>query len=168
MIKIIIYGRGGQGVVKAAQLLAIAAFLSNYEAQAFPMFGVERRGSPAQAFVRIDKKPIRTRTQITKADYAIVLDSTLLNPKINAKKIIVNSHKKFSCCRNFDADTIATKIFPQAINTAMIAAFAFFAGIINKDVLVKACHEIFDAGAAQKNIQVIGEVYSTLKTLKNE
>jgi pyruvate ferredoxin oxidoreductase gamma subunit len=163
MIEIAIYGRGGQGVVKAAQLLAVAAFFSGYEAQAFPMFGVERRGAPVQAFVRIDKEPIRTRAQVRKGDYALVLDSTLTKSiKISGKNIMINSSKKAKSRRNFDADAIATKIFPQAANTAMISAFAFFTGIITKDALVKACNEIFDVEAVQKNIQVIKGVYSAL------
>lgn len=163
MIGVTVYGRGGQGVVKAAQLLAVAAFLSGYEAQAFPMFGVERRGAPIQSFIRMDRKQIRTRTQIKKADFAIVINSTLINSGINAKEIIVNSKKKFSCCRNFDADAAAAKIFPLAVNTAMVAAFASFTGIITKGSLIKACYEIFESDAARKNAQIIEEIYKTKK-----
>lgn len=162
MIEITVHGRGGQGVVKAAQLLAVAAFNSGYEAQAFPMFGVERRGAPVQSFVRIDRKPIRTRTQIIKADYAVILDATLLNSEINAKELIVNSKKRISG-KNFDADAATANIFPQAVNTAMIAALAFLTGIVTKEALIKTCHEIFENDAAQKNIKIIKEVYSALK-----
>lgn len=163
MMEIIISGRGGQGVVKAAQLLATAAFFSGYEAQAFPMFGVERRGSPAQAFVRVDKKPILTKAQISRADYAIILDSTLLfSEKINAKRIVLNSDKKISKCKTFDADAIA-RVFSQAINTVMVAAFAFFTKLVNKDALIKACHEIFDAEIADKNIRLVGATFSKLE-----
>lgn len=164
MIEVVIYGRGGQGAVKVAQLLAVAAFLSGYESQAFPLFGVERRGAPVESFVRIDRKPIRKRTQVTKADYAVVLDSTLTKSiKISGKKIIINSNKKAKSCINFDADVVAAKIFPQAVNTAMIAALASFTGLISKDNLIKACSELFDGEILQKNIKIIKEVYSITK-----
>jgi pyruvate ferredoxin oxidoreductase gamma subunit len=163
-MEITIYGRGGQGAVKAAQLLAIAAFLSGYEAQTFPMFGIERRGAPVECFVRVDKNPIRTRTQIRKADYAIVLDATLLKAKkINGKKILVNSRKKISPYRTFDASSIALKIFPQAVNTAMIAALAFSTNLFTKESLLKACQELFEGDALQKNSEVIERVYSSFK-----
>src|SRR3989344_8299503 len=155
-MEIIIIGRGGQGAVKAAQLLATSAFLSGYEAQAFPMFGVERRGAPVSSFVRISDKPIKTRAQIERADYAVILDATLLNSrKIDARTIILNSSKLPAKCRGIDADAIASKIFPKGINTVMIAAFAFLTGIIEKDALLNACKEIFEGEMANKNIQIV-------------
>ncbi|MFH0831333.1 MAG: 2-oxoacid:acceptor oxidoreductase family protein [archaeon] len=161
---IIIKGRGGQGAVKAAQLLAISAFISGYEAQAFPMFGVERRGAPVSSFVRIDKKQIRTRAQIERADYAIVLDSTLLDAgRINAKNIVVNSGRTQAGCKGFDADAIALKIFAQGVNTVMVAAFAFFSGIISQENLIQACREVFDAESGDKNIQIVKETFSQLE-----
>jgi len=53
MIEVRIHGRGGQGNVVAAYLLATAAFTEGWHAQAFPAFGAERRGAPVVAFVRI-------------------------------------------------------------------------------------------------------------------
>ena len=73
-----IHGRGGQGSVTAAELIATAAFEGGVFAQAFPMFGVERRGAPVQAFVRFADKKIRLRSQIYEPDYIIVQDSTLI------------------------------------------------------------------------------------------
>ena len=64
MISIRIHGRGGQGVVAAAELIALAAFKQGYEAQSLPFFGVERSGAPIQAFVRIDEEKILTHAQI--------------------------------------------------------------------------------------------------------
>jgi len=78
MKEIRIHGRGGQGSVTAAELLAQAAFKDGMYSQAFPAFGVERRGAPVQAFCRIDDKKIRTRAQIYYPDVIIVQDSTLL------------------------------------------------------------------------------------------
>ena len=68
MRQIRIHGRGGQGVVTAAELIAIASFNDGNEAQAFPSFGVERTGAPIEAFARIDDKPIRTREHVYEPD----------------------------------------------------------------------------------------------------
>ncbi|MFQ5888402.1 MAG: 2-oxoacid:acceptor oxidoreductase family protein, partial [Candidatus Hydrothermarchaeales archaeon] len=78
MKEIRFHGRGGQGVVTAADVLAIAAFYDKKFCQSFPAFGVERRGAPVMAFSRIDDKPIRRRNQIRSPDYVVVQDSTLL------------------------------------------------------------------------------------------
>ena len=78
MEEIRIHGRGGQGSVTAAELLAQAAFKDGKYSQAFPAFGVERRGAPVQAFCRIADEKIRTRAQIYYPDVIIVQDSTLL------------------------------------------------------------------------------------------
>jgi pyruvate ferredoxin oxidoreductase gamma subunit len=74
-----IHGRGGQGVVTAAELLSVAAFLEGREAQAFPTFGSERTGAPVVAFCRIDDAVIRVREPITEPDAVIVQDPTLLH-----------------------------------------------------------------------------------------
>jgi len=73
-----LHGRGGQGAVSAAELLAVAAFEDGKYGQAFPAFGGERRGAPVQAFVRLDGKPIRLRYRVTRPDYVLIMDSTLL------------------------------------------------------------------------------------------
>ena len=73
-----IHGRGGQGSVTAAELIAVAAFKSGVFSQAFPAFGVERRGAPVQAFVRFSDDKIRLRSQVYEPDYVIVQDSTLI------------------------------------------------------------------------------------------
>jgi pyruvate ferredoxin oxidoreductase gamma subunit len=61
MISVRIHGRGGQGVKKAAQILARAAYLAGYYTQDFALYGAERRGAPVTSFVRLDKDPIKTR-----------------------------------------------------------------------------------------------------------
>jgi len=78
MKEIRIHGRGGQGSVTAAELLAVAAFADGKFSQAFPAFGVERRGAPVQAFTRMDDTPIRLRSQVYEPDYVIVQDPTLI------------------------------------------------------------------------------------------
>jgi pyruvate ferredoxin oxidoreductase gamma subunit len=74
-----IHGRGGQGVVTSAELLALAAFLEGRHAQAFPSFGSERTGAPVVAFCRFDERPIRVREPIGAPDALIVGDPTLLH-----------------------------------------------------------------------------------------
>jgi len=73
------HGRGGQGVVTAAELLASAAFREDRYAQAFPSFGSERMGAPVMSFCRIDDKPIRTHEPVTEPDALIIQDPTLLH-----------------------------------------------------------------------------------------
>jgi len=79
MIEVRIHGRGGQGAVTSAELLALAAISEGKYAQAFPSFGPERRGAPVQAFVRTDDKPIRARAEVRQPDIVAVLDSGLLD-----------------------------------------------------------------------------------------
>jgi pyruvate ferredoxin oxidoreductase gamma subunit len=74
-----IHGRGGQGVVTAAELLSVAAFLEGRHAQAFPTFGSERTGAPVVAFCRISDAPIRSREPIVEPDALVVQDPTLLH-----------------------------------------------------------------------------------------
>ena len=79
MFSVRIHGRGGQGVVTAAELLSAAAFLDGAHAQAFPSFGSERTGAPVVAFCRIDDRLIRVREPIVAPDALIVQDTTLLH-----------------------------------------------------------------------------------------
>ena len=73
-----LHGRGGQGTVIASKLLAVALFLEGRQVQSFPMFGVERRGSPVTAFLRVDDAPLKLRCEIQEPDELIVLDPTLI------------------------------------------------------------------------------------------
>lgn len=79
MFEVRIHGRGGQGVVTAAELLSVAAFLDGAQAQAFPSFGPERTGAPIVAFCRIERGEIRTREPIMEPDAIIIADPTLLH-----------------------------------------------------------------------------------------
>lgn len=78
MYQIRIHGRGGQGVVTAAEMLSVAAFTEGHWAQAFPSFGSERTGAPVRAYARIDNKEIRLREPIQEPDFVLVQDKTLL------------------------------------------------------------------------------------------
>src|SRR5215213_9382226 len=78
MFAVRIHGRGGQGVVTSAELLAVAAFLEGRHAQAFPSFGSERTGAPVAAFCRIDDRPIRTHEPIGEPDAVVVADPSVV------------------------------------------------------------------------------------------
>lgn len=94
-----VHGRGGQGVVTAAELIALAAFYEGKEAQAFPFFGVERSGAPIMAFARVSNKKIKTREQVYNPDFLIIQDATLINNEgifngiTSDTKILINSSK---------------------------------------------------------------------------
>jgi len=79
MFQVRIHGRGGQGVVTAAELLSVAAFDEGLHAQAFPTFGSERTGAPVVSFCRISNAPIRSREPVSEPDALIVQDPTLLH-----------------------------------------------------------------------------------------
>ena len=78
MTEVRIHGRGGQGVVTAADLIAYAAFTDGHHAQAFPSFGSERTGAPVVSYCRIADKEIRTREPVQEPDLVVVQDATLL------------------------------------------------------------------------------------------
>src|SRR5512136_622356 len=99
MIVIRFHGRGGQGSVVASKVFAVAFFYENLYVQSFPAFGVERRGAPVMAFLRVDKQPIQLRVSIYEPDHIIVLDPTLIGAvdvtsglKPNGW-ILINSHQ---------------------------------------------------------------------------
>ena len=79
MFQVRIHGRGGQGVVSAAEMLSVAAFGEGRHAQAFPSFGSERMGAPVMAFCRIDDREIRLREPVMEPDALIIQDATLLH-----------------------------------------------------------------------------------------
>ena len=87
MFEVRFHGRGGQGVVTAAELLSVAAFLEGRNAQAFPTFGSERTGAPVVSFCRIGDRPIRTREPIVEPDALIVQDLTLSRNKARQAQI---------------------------------------------------------------------------------
>ena len=84
MFQVRFHGRGGQGVVTAAELLASAAFREDRYAQAFPSFGSERMGAPVLSFCRIDDRPIRTHEPVTDPDALLIQDPGLGRPQHRA------------------------------------------------------------------------------------
>src|SRR4030042_894164 len=144
-------GRGGQGAVTSAELMAQAAISEGKYAQAFPSFGPERRGAPVQAFNRVDnREPVRIRTDITNPDVVVVLDPSLLS-KVNVTsglkekgRGIINTRKtakeiKAEFGINYPVATVnATRIAREQlgvpiVNTTMLGAVIKATGIIKKE-----------------------------------
>jgi pyruvate ferredoxin oxidoreductase gamma subunit len=177
MHQIRIHGRGGQGVVTAAELIAISAFNDGWDAQAFPSFGVERTGAPIEAFARLDKKPIRTREHVYEPDYLIIQDASLLSTVDLARGchgrtlVIINSAKgkgelKISLPPDnlyvLDATKIALeKLGRNIVNTVILGAFAKVSGLVSLEALEKAVEQKFEGKPKMitANIEAIREAY---------
>ncbi len=184
MKQIRLHGRGGQGVVTAAELLAIAAYKDGKQSQAFPSFGVERTGAPIQAFARIDENFIRTREQVSSPDILIILDPTLvgLNPTADCDEnviVVVNTSKpkeeikltygqdkKSVPAGNIypvDATKIAMEIFGKNLsNTTILGALAKLDGLLSIEGLKKAIEEKFEEKGEEiikKNIEALERAY---------
>lgn len=178
MEQIRIHGRGGQGVVTAAELIAIAAFNDNKQSQAFPSFGVERTGAPIESYARIDDKFINTREQIYKPDVLIIQDPTLLDV-IDVSKgaskntiVIINTSKdKGDLKINLPKENVhtvdATKIALDTIgknivNTVILGAFAKVTSLVSLNSLKKAIKQKFSEKGADiinKNIKAVEKAY---------
>lgn len=178
MKEIRIHGRGGQGSVTAAELLAVAAFDDGKYSQAFPAFGVERRGAPVMAFVRLDDKPIRLRSQVYEPDYVIVQDVTLVdvvNVAAGAKPdgiILINTEKSPSSfnldakasIKTLDATKLAMDIIGKPIvNTTLVGAFAGISGLIRPESIKNAVMERFPGKVGEKNAQAIQAAYEMME-----
>jgi pyruvate ferredoxin oxidoreductase gamma subunit len=173
MIEVRFHGRGGQGAVTAASLLAKAAGLDGKYAQGFPAFGVERRGAPVKAFARISEEPVRTRSQVYSPDYIVVLDPTLLGlPEITQglKKgtvAVVNAaNPSVAGCRAYgiDATSLALDILGKDIvNTAMLGAFAKASMAVSLESLLRAVEANFPRKLADPNTRLVKEAYERTK-----
>ncbi|MBW2973761.1 2-oxoacid:acceptor oxidoreductase family protein [Candidatus Woesearchaeota archaeon] len=147
MISVRLHGRGGQGVKKAAQILARAAYLAGYYTQDFALYGAERRGAPVTSFVRLSKKPIGTRGYVWNPDFIIVLDDTLelschLEGRKKTTRELINTEKDLKLtvkyCR-VDATGVAVKILGKNIpNIALLGAFVKIFEPITLEHLAKA------------------------------
>ncbi len=179
-IAIRIHGRGGQGSVTSAELVAQAAISENKYAQAFPSFGPERRGAPVQAFIRIDSsKPIRIRAGITKPDIVVVLDPSLLDIVditsglkeggiivVNTKDTLEEIEKKFGSGYKFaiiDATSIAREFLGRPIvNTTMIGALVRASHIIELESLLHPLEKRFGK-LADNNKKAMQNAYQNTK-----
>lgn len=179
MIEYRIHGRGGQGNVAAAYLLAATAFEAGWACQAFPAFGAERRGAPVAAFVRVDTSPIHLRSQIRSPDFLIIQDDTLLHdPKITSGlkpegAMLVNSNRsgediaqQFSCrCVSIDATELAMAHIGKPIpNTALLAALLTLTGQFSVDALSTALGQRFHGDILDQNLALIDHAAKAVPT----
>ena len=165
MMEIRFHGRGGQGAVTAAEVLAIAAFSDGKYSQAFGKFGPERRGAPVQSFTRVDEKPIRIRQEVYEPDIVIVLDPGLMkvvDVKQGLKEngiVIINTKDKVAGAWCVDATEIALETIGKPIvNTAMLGAFSKASkGAVSLDSIVAAIKERFPGELGEKNAKAIAK-----------
>jgi 2-oxoacid:acceptor oxidoreductase gamma subunit (pyruvate/2-ketoisovalerate family) len=160
VLEIRIHGRGGQGAVIASKVLASSFFKEGHYVQAFPAFGVERRGAPVAAFIRIDTAPVRLRCNVYDPAHLIVLDPALTDTVDITEGfkesgwILLNTHRKpdeLDYSKNFkvatvDAFAIAIRHHlgsrsTPIVNTAILGAFARCTGLVKIDSVVEAIAE---------------------------
>src|SRR4051812_31264155 len=173
MFQIRIHGRGGQGVVTAAELLSVAAFVEGEHAQAFPSFGSERTGAPVVAFCRIDQKEIRLREPILEPDALIIQDPTLFHALdvfqglSRTGYLLVNSNRTLA---ELGLATVAASLRPGHAcvvpaselalkhvgrplpNAALLGAFAGLTGIVHLDSVAAAIREAFPGKVGERNV----------------
>lgn len=181
MIEIRIHGRGGQGNVAAAELLAIAAFKDGKFAQAFPSFGAERVGAPVQAFVRIDSKKIRVREDVRTPDYLIVQDQYLIGsvPVLDGLKedglVLVNANvrpeelnlKTTATVETIPATEIALEIIGRPIpNAIMIGAFCSITGLVSLEAVQQAIMEKFPGAVGTNNVAAMERAHEIIQERK--
>ncbi len=175
MKEVLWHGRGGQGAFTAARLLAAAgAFPEGRFALAFPSFGPERRGAPMRAFTKVDTKSIGDRSAVTKADYVVYLDDTLLGEGWDAELkpeglVLVNSFRDFGDERiiSIDADGISRAILGRPIpNTVFLGAILALDELFAYDDMIRSVHEYMPAKLHAKNLQIIEAVLAEFEEYK--
>ena len=180
MYEVIWHGRGGQGAVVAAQILAETAYLQGFlGVTSAPTFGPERRGAPVSASTRIARNPIRIVSQIDLADIAVVLDATLfgvidvvgrlkpggliiINTPLKPDDFKVNGSRDVACV---DAVDVALKHRlvregAPVINTAMLGAFSRASELVSLDNIEKALKLKLSSDAAILNFEVVRSAYA--------
>jgi pyruvate ferredoxin oxidoreductase gamma subunit len=180
MKEIRIHARAGQGAITTAALLGEAYFKEGKYPYAFPSFGAARIGAPMNAFVRVDSKPVRLRSQIYNPDYVIVVDDTLMRgfncfsglndggiaiingktgtelPKLNAKQ------KAYLV----PANEIAMKTIGRPLgNTTLIGAYAAATKEIKLETLLEVVKARFSGKILEGNIKAIEEGYSYVRSV---
>jgi 2-oxoacid:acceptor oxidoreductase gamma subunit (pyruvate/2-ketoisovalerate family) len=180
MKEIRIHGRGGQGAVMAARMLASAFVREGKYVASFPMYGFERRGAPVQAFTRLDEKPIREKTQVLTPDCMVVIDPTLLKlgtlftglkPNgvliINSASFNSRADKNLTLAGVVDATKIAGEEIGRDIpNTCLLGAFAATTQWVSLDSIVQCMSEYLSGEMLEKNISSCKRGYKEVKVLR--
>lgn len=173
MFQVRIHGRGGQGVVSAAEMLSVAAFIEGRSAQAFPSFGSERMGAPVVSFCRIDNRPIRTREPVVEPDALIIQDVTLihqvdlfagLSPE---GYVLVNTAQRLdalglaSLTDRFRPDHLlscpATELALEQLgrplpNAALLGGFAALTGEVSLGAVARAVRQRYPGAVGDQNV----------------
>lgn len=181
MFQVRIHGRGGQGVVTAAEMLSVAAFEEGRHAQAFPSFGSERTGAPVVAFCRIADQEIRLREPVMEPDALIIQDPTLLHQVdvfAGLKRdgyVLINTNKTFEelglgdFLRDWNPARLctvsATDLSRQHVgrplpNVPLLGGFAAVSQIIRLESVIKAINDKFAGAVAKGNIAAATEAYN--------
>jgi pyruvate ferredoxin oxidoreductase gamma subunit len=175
-----IHGRGGQGVVTAAEMLSVAAFDDGLWAQAFPSFGSERMGAPVTSFCRLDDREIRTREPISTPDALIIQDPTLLHQArlfdglSKQGFVLINSVRSpeelgiaeilsslpAGHCRAIAATEIATRHVGRPVpNAALLGALCAMTGRVKLASIESAIARKFKGVVGERNIAAAREAY---------
>lgn len=177
MEQIRIHGRGGQGSVTLAHLIAEAAFDQGDWAQAFPAFGVERRGAPVEAFARIDADRITDRSQVTEPTAVVVQDPTLLQFVDVTGGLVGSGHAVVNSARpageldlatdadvvTIDAEAIGREHLGRPItNTSLLGAFAGVTGLLEIGSVETAITDTFADELGAQNAKAATAAYRTV------
>ncbi len=181
MKEIRIHARAGQGAITTATLLGFAYFKEGKFPYAFPHFGAARMGAPMNAFVRVDTRPIRLRSQIYEPDYLLIVDATLLRGYncfsglksngmaiINAKEgLELPGLKAGQKAFTVPANEIALKTIGKPLgNTALLGAFAAASGELELDTLVEVVKSRFSGKMQEANIAAVRGGFEYIKGKK--
>jgi 2-oxoacid:acceptor oxidoreductase gamma subunit (pyruvate/2-ketoisovalerate family) len=176
-----IHGRGGQGAVMAARMLASAFVIEGKSVASFPMYGFERRGAPVVAFTRVDDKQIREKTQIYTPDCLVVIDPGLMTlPTLFTGLkpegiLILNSPKKLDNQPDanlkivglIDATHIAVEEIGRDIpNTCLLGAFAAASGWLKLDSILSCLSEYLSGDMLQRNLKSAERGYKEVEVIK--
>ncbi|MCS7121766.1 MAG: pyruvate ferredoxin oxidoreductase subunit gamma [Archaeoglobaceae archaeon] len=180
LIEVRFHGRGGQGVVTAADILAVVGFKEGYYTLSFPMFGAEKRGTPVVSFLRIADEPIAERDEVYNPDYVVLLDPTVIETVNilagikNGGMVIANHPKKSDELKTelgaeklnvkvttINATKMAIEILGRPItNTAMVGAFAGATRLFKLETVVETVKEWFeDDKISEKNAKLAEKAY---------
>jgi pyruvate ferredoxin oxidoreductase gamma subunit len=184
-----IHGRGGQGVVTAAELLSVAAFDEGRHAQAFPSFGSERMGAPVMAFCRIDDRPIRLREPVMNPDALIIQDPTLLHQVDLFQGLAPSGFVLINSTRDFDelglgaflqqfprehrCTVAATELALQHVgrplpNAALLGGFAAICGQVALESVATAIRERFPGKTGEANVAAARAAYERVAAERAE
>jgi len=184
MLQVRIHGRGGQGVVTAAEMLSIAAFEQGRHAQAFPSFGSERTGAPVVAFCRIDDRAIRLREPVLAPDVLIVQDRTLLHQVDVFQGLKPDGYVLINSSRSFDelgladisarfrrerlthvpATEIALKHLGRPLpNAVLLGGFAALSGLVSLEAVSHAIGVKFSGKVAAANVAAAAEAFEFVR-----